>query len=94
MISVITGEDFFSKNLAIEAFLKKALGESINDPMAYKTIYATDPQIPSVAEAIIEACDTVSMFSEEQTVILRQADELKESENKLLAAWDKFLKKS
>ncbi|MEE1276091.1 MAG: DNA polymerase III subunit delta [Fibrobacteraceae bacterium] len=87
MISVITGEDFFSKNLAIEAFLKKALGESINDPMAYKTIYATDPQIPSVAEAIIEACDTVSMFSEEQTVILRQADELKESENKLLAEW-------
>lgn len=87
MIVALDGEDLYSKGEEIKAFLKKTLGDRVDDPMASAIIYATDPQIPSIAEAVIEACDTVSMFAEEQVVVLRQADSLKVSDQKIIADW-------
>lgn len=87
MILAIAGEDLFSKNEEIQRFLQETLGDNINDPMASRIIYASDPQIPSIADSVIEACDNVSMFSPEQTVVLRQADVLRTSDEKLLADW-------
>ena len=50
-------------------------------------MYASDTNIPSVASLIMECCGTVSMFSPEQAVVVRNADAMKTDESKALARW-------
>lgn len=87
MIVALVGEDAFSKELEIEKFLQETLGEKKEDPLAKKIIYATDTTIHSLSDTVIEACDTTSLFAEEQAVVIRRAEALKASDAKALAAW-------
>ncbi len=87
MILTLIGADDFAKDERINGFLEKALGERKNDPLARKIIFATDTNIPSIAEEIIETCSSVSMFAPEQTVILRKADALKAADTAALVSW-------
>ena len=74
MIIALIGKDEFTKDKRIEKFLQDTLGDRKDDPMARQILFATDPNIDSIAESVITACDSVSMFSPEQTVVVRKAD--------------------
>ena len=88
MIVALIGNDEFSKEKRIEKFLQDTLGDRKDDPMARQILFATDPNIESVAETVITACDSVSMFSPEQTVVVvRKADELKADDTRELTKW-------
>ena len=87
MILALIGKDQFSKDKHIDKFLSEALGDNINDPFAKQVVYATDINIPSVANLIMESCGTVSMFAPEQAVVVRNADAMKADETKALARW-------
>ena len=88
MIIALIGNDDFSKDMRIEKFLQDTLGDRKDDPMAKLILFATDPNIASIAESIITACDSVSMFSPEQTVVVvRKADELKADDTRELTKW-------
>ena len=85
MIVALIGNDEFSKEKRIEKFLQDTLGDRKDDPMARQILFATDPNIASIAESVITACDSVSMFSPEQTVVVvRKADELKADDTREL----------
>lgn len=87
MIVALIGKDQFTKEQRIEKFLADALGERKDDPLSRQILYATDTNIPSIAEAVMNACDSVSMFSPEQAVVVRGADSLKADDSKSLAKW-------
>lgn len=87
MIIAAIGEDDFSKEKRIERFLEETLGNLKDDPMSRQILFATDPDIPSIADAIFTACESVSMFSPEQVVVVRKCDALKADESKSLAKW-------
>ena len=87
MIVALIGKDQFSKDIRIEKFIADALGERIDDPLSKQILYATDTNIPSIAEAVMTACDSVSMFSPEQAVVVRKAEALKADDTKALAKW-------
>ena len=87
MIVALIGKDQFSKDIRIEKFIADALGERKDDPLSKQILYATDTNIPSIAEAVISACDSVSMFSPEQAVVVRKAEALKADDTKSLAKW-------
>jgi DNA polymerase-3 subunit delta len=87
MIVALIGKDQFSKDKHIDKFLSEALGDNINDPFAKQVVYATDINIPSVANLIMESCGTVSMFAPEQAVVVRKANEMKADDTKALASW-------
>ena len=87
MIIAAIGEDDFSKEKRIERFLEETLGNLKDDPMSRQILFATDPDIPSVADAVFTACESVSMFSPEQVVVVRKCDVLKADESKSLAKW-------
>ena len=63
MIVTLIGEDNFTKDKCIEKFLCDALGDRRDDPLAKQILFATDTNIPSIADAVITACDSVSMFT-------------------------------
>ena len=63
MITAIIGEDQFTKDKCIERFLEDALGDLKDDPMSRQILFATDSNIPSIADAVITACDSVSIPS-------------------------------
>ncbi len=87
MITALIGSDLFSKNQEIDSFLEKALGNRKDDPLARKILYATDSNIPSIANEVIESCDTVSLFADVQTVVVRRAEALKAADATALAKW-------
>ena len=87
MIVALIGEDLFRKEQEIEKFLTDALGAKKEDPLARKILYATDTTIPSVADSVIESCDTVSLFADNQVVVVRRAENLKAADSKTLADW-------
>ena len=87
MIVALIGKDQFTKEKRIEKFLADSLGERKDDPLSKQILYATDTNIPSIAEAVMNACDSVSMFSPEQAVVVRRADALKADDSKSLAKW-------
>lgn len=87
MILTLVGNDQFSKERRIGQFLTKALGERKDDPLARRILFATDTDVPSIATAVMEACDSVSMFSAEQTVVVRKAESLKAADAEALAEW-------
>lgn len=87
MIVTLIGEDDFTKEKCIDKFLDDALGDRRNDPLAKQILFATDVNIPSIADAVITACDSVSMFTPEQVVVVRKAEALKADDVKSLAKW-------
>lgn len=87
MITAIIGEDQFTKDKCIERFLEDALGALKDDPMSRQILFATDSNIPSIADAVITACDSVSMFAPEQVVVVRKCEALKADDSKSLAKW-------
>lgn len=87
MIIALIGKDEFSKDRRIEKFLSDTLGDRKDDPMSKQILFATDPNLNSIAETVITACDSVSMFSSQQTVVVRKADELKADDSRELAKW-------
>jgi DNA polymerase-3 subunit delta len=87
MIIAAIGEDEFSKEKRIERFLEETLGDLKDDPMSRTILFATDPDIPSVVDAVFTACESVSMFSSEQVVVVRKCEVLKADEMKSLAKW-------
>lgn len=89
MIVVLAGDNAFEKERLISEFLEKTLGSRKDDPLARKILFADDSNIPSIADAIIETCDSCSLFAPEQTVVLRRAEALKAAESEALEAWFK-----
>lgn len=87
MIVTLIGEDDFTKEKSINKFLDDALGDRRNDPLAKQILFATDVNIPSIADAVITACDSVSMFAPEQVVVVRKAEDLKADDTNALAKW-------
>ncbi len=87
MIVTLIGEDHFTKDKCIEKFLCDTLGDRRNDPLAKQILFATDTNIPSIADAVITACDSVSMFAPEQVVVVRKGEALKADDTKALAKW-------
>lgn len=87
MIVALIGKDQFSKDLQIENLLQESLGENRNDPLCKQIVFATDTNIPSVANLIMESCGTVSMFAPEQAVVVRNAEAIKADDTKALARW-------
>lgn len=87
MIVTLIGEDQFSKDKLIEQFLSDALADRADDPLAKQILYATDTNIPSIADVVIEACGSVSMFAPEQAIVVRKAEALKADDTKALAKW-------
>lgn len=87
MIVILIGEDQFSKDIRIDKFLSDALGDRKDDPMSRQILFATDTNIPSIAATVIEACDSVSMFSPEQAVVVRKAEAMKADDTAALAKW-------
>ena len=77
MIVVLIGDSDFEKERLIGQFLEKTLGDRKDDPLARKILFANDSNLPSVADAVIEACDSCSLFASEQTVVVRKAESLK-----------------
>ena len=55
MFVTLIGKDQFSKDKRIEKFLSETLGDRISDPMAKQVLYATDTNIASISDVIIEA---------------------------------------
>ena len=74
MIVTLIGEDNFTKDKCIEKFLCDALGDRRDDPLAKQILFATDTNIPSIADAVITACDSVSMFTPDKLVRLRKVN--------------------
>lgn len=89
MIVVLIGDSLFEKERLIGQFLESTLGESKNDPLARKIIFAGDSNVPSVADAVIESCDTSSLFAKEQSVVVRNAEALKSDDSAALESWFK-----
>lgn len=87
MIVTLIGKDEFSKEARIGKFLEEALGDRKDDPMSRQILFATDTNIPSIADAVITACDSVSMFAPEQVVVVRKGEALKADDSKALAKW-------
>ena len=87
MILTLIGEDNFTKDKCVEKFLCDTLGDRRDDPLAKQILFATDTNIPSIAGAVITACDSVSMFSPEQVVVVRKGEALKADDVKSLAKW-------
>lgn len=87
MILTLIGEDNFTKDKCVEKFLCDTLGDRRDDPLAKQILFATDTNIPSIADAVITACDSVSMFSPEQVVVVRKGEALKADDVKSLAKW-------
>ena len=87
MFVTLIGKDQFSKDKRIEKFLSETLGDRISDPMAKQVLYATDTNIASISDVIIEACDSVSMFSPEQVIVVRKAEAMKADDCKAIAKW-------
>lgn len=87
MFVTLIGKDQFSKDKRIEKFLSETLGDRVSDPMAKQVLYATDTNIASISDVIIEACDSVSMFAPEQVIVVRKAEALKADDTKALAKW-------
>ncbi len=87
MILTLIGKDMFTKERRIDTFLSEALGELKDDPLARQVVHASDTNIPSIAGLIMECCGTISMFTPEQAVVVRNADEMKAEESKALARW-------
>ena len=78
MIVALIGDDQFLKDQRIEKFLSDSLGDRKNDPLAKQILYATDTNIASIADIVIESCGSVSMFAPEQAIVVRKAEALKE----------------
>ena len=76
MILSLIGGDLFSKERRIEAFLSETLKDLKDDPLSKQILYATDTNI-AIADKVMESCDSVSMFSPEQAVVVRRAEALK-----------------
>ena len=89
MIIVLIGDSEFEKERLIEQFLEKTLGDRKDDPLARKIIFANDSNVQSVSDAIIESCDSCSLFATEQSVVLRNAEMLKASDSAALEDWFK-----
>ncbi|MCF0214903.1 MAG: DNA polymerase III subunit delta [Fibrobacteraceae bacterium] len=87
MIVTLIGADQFSKDKRVEKFLTEALGNQVNDPMAKQILHATDTNIDSIADVVITSCESVSMFSPEQVIVVRNAEALKADDTKALAKW-------
>lgn len=87
MIVTVVGEDEFSKETRIERFLQEALGDRRDDPMAKQILYATDTNVVSVADSVITACDSVSMFAPEQVVVVRKGEAIKADDVRSLVSW-------
>lgn len=87
MIVVLIGDSDFEKERLIEQFLQKTLGDRKDDPLARKIIFANDSNIPSVADAVIEACDSCSLFASEQTVVVRKGETLKADDASAIESW-------
>lgn len=87
MIVTLIGDDHFTKDKYIENFLCDALGDRRDDPLAKQILFASDTNIPSIADAVITACDSVSMFAPEQVVVVRKGEFLKADDTKSLAKW-------
>ena len=85
MFVTLIGKDQFSKDKRIDKFLSETLGDRISDPMAKQVLYATDTNIASISDVIIEACDSVSMFSPEQVIVVRKAEAMKADDCKAIA---------
>lgn len=81
------GDDDFSKERKLDSAVAKALGDRKDDPLARQVIFATDSNLPSVADAVIEACSSVSLFSPEMAVVVRKGEALKASESEAIATW-------
>jgi len=89
MILVLIGDSDFEKERLIGQFLEKTLGDRKDDPLARKILFANDTNLPSVADAVIEACDSCSLFASEQTVVVRKAESLKADDSAALESWFK-----
>ena len=87
MIVALIGDDQFLKDQRIEKFLSDSLGDRKNDPLAKQILYATDTNIASIADIVIESCGSVSMFAPEQAIVVRKAEALKADDCKSLAKW-------
>lgn len=87
MIITLIGEDQFLKDQRIDKFLSDSLGDRKTDPLAKQVLYATDTNIPSIADVVIEACGSVSMFAPDQAIVVRKAEALKADDTKCLASW-------
>lgn len=87
MIVTLIGEDQFLKDQRIDKFLSDSLGDRKSDPLSKQILYATDTNIASIADVVIEACGSVSMFTPEQAIVVRKAEALKADDTKALAAW-------
>ncbi|MCF0223291.1 MAG: DNA polymerase III subunit delta [Fibrobacter sp.] len=87
MILALIGKDQFTKDQFVEKFLTDSLGDRRDDPLSKQVVFANDVNIPSVAGLIIECCDSVSMFSPDQAVVVHKAETLKADEVKSLTRW-------
>ncbi|MCK9181975.1 MAG: DNA polymerase III subunit delta [Fibrobacteraceae bacterium] len=87
MILALVGDNEFDKERRIGQFLDKTLGDRKDDPLARKILFATDTNVPSIADAVMEACDSCSLFAGEQTVIVRKCDALHTNDAEALASW-------
>lgn len=89
MIVVLIGDSEFEKDRLIGQFLEKTLADRKDDPLARKILFGNDTNIPSIADAVIEACDSCSLFASEQTVVLRKAESIKADDAAALESWFK-----
>ncbi len=89
MIVVLIGDSEFEKERLIGQFLEKTLGDRKDDSLARKIVFANDSNIPSVADVVIESCDSCSLFAAEQAVVVRNAEALKSDDSAALEAWFK-----
>lgn len=81
------GDDDFAKEHKLATAVAKALADRKDDPLARQVIFATDTNIASIADAVIESCSSVSLFSPEMAVILRKGEALKAADAEALAEW-------
>ncbi len=87
MIFLLIGQDVFTKEHDINAFLDRELGERKDDPLARQILYATDTNIASLSQAIIDSCSSISLFAETQTIVVKKAETMKEADIKIITEW-------
>lgn len=88
VIQLYLGEDQFLRDCALNGALRSHLGERHNDPLARLYLHGSEPGSSGIiSQKIMEAGASLSMFSDSQTIVLRDADHLSATDQKELASW-------
>jgi DNA polymerase III delta subunit len=89
VILCVTGDDELAKERRVEQFFQDALGASAKDPLCRKKIYCTDFEQSerSVADAIIEAASSVSLFASQTAIAVLYGSLIRAEDGRRIAAW-------